>query len=209
MTLLRSLAAILLLRSVGAVLSHAAMAIVMAMLWVDPMVFGSGVARNIEFLLVMEFLVLHSTAFLVGFRFMKGFPTWVFIIVYAPFALILGSATSSYLITGLFFWHLASGVWGDFDTAERNVGIFLMRYLPTFLWFAALPFIVYLFKLPALGWEAHSGLWFRSDGGRTIPALFPAWATLYFGGRTLWEIAIRHWERTGELERFITRVQKT
>jgi hypothetical protein len=113
----------------------------------------------------MEFLVLHSTAFLVGFRLMKGFPTWVFFLIYAPFGLILGASMSSYLATVLFFWHLASGVWGDFDMAERNIGGFLMRYLPSFLWFFMLPFAVVLLKLPALGWDEYPGLAFRTDQG--------------------------------------------
>jgi hypothetical protein len=157
----------------------------------------------------MEFLVLHSTAFLVGFRLMKGFPTWVFFLIYAPFGLILGASMSSYLATVLFFWHLASGVWGDFDMAERNIGGFLMRYLPSFLWFFMLPFAVVLLKLPALGWDEYPGLAFRTDQGFRSAALIPAWATLYFTGRACWEMAMRHWERTGALDRFLKAVQQT
>lgn len=181
----------------------------MAMLWSNPIVFGPGVARDVEFILVMEFLVLHSTAFLVGFRFMKGFPRWVFIPIYAPFAIVIGASTSSYLVTLLFFWHLAAGVWGDFDMADRNIGGFLVRYLPTFLWFALLPFAVVLLQLPALGWEEYPALAFRWDSGFRSAALLPAWATLYFAGRSLWEFAIRYWERTSALDRFITAVRNS
>jgi hypothetical protein len=209
MSLLRSIATILLLRSVGAVLAHAAMTAALVMLWRDPMVFGPGVAGDLEFLLLMEFLVLHSTAFLVACRFMKGFPSWVFIVLYAPFALMIGASMSSWLVTVLFFWHLASGVWGDFDTAERNVGSFLARYVPTFLWFMALPYAVVLLRVPTLGWEQYPSLAFTADDGFRSLALIPAWTTIYFAGRTLWEIAVRHWERTGQLQRFLTAVQKT
>ncbi len=176
----------------------------MAIIWINPLVLGLEVARDVELFLLMEFLVLHSTAFLVGFRFLKGFPRWVFIVIYAPFALILGASSSSFLITILFFWHLASSVWGDFDLAERNVGGFLVRYLPTFLWFVLLPFAVVVLRLPALGWEAHPGLAFSWDNGWRSAALLPAWATLYFFGRTVLEVAIRRGERTGALDRFIS-----
>ena len=209
LNLIRGLLTTLLLRKLGAVVSHAAIAIVMAMLWIDPTVFGLGAARQVEFMLVLEFLALHSTAFLVGFRFIKNFPRWIFIVVYTPFALVLGAAMSSHLVAILFVWHLASGVWGDFDTAERNVGIFLMRYVPAFLWFVIVPVAVLLLRLPALGWEAYPGLAFRTDEGFRSAALFPAWATLYFAGRSYWEYALRRWESTGALDRFLTAVQKT
>lgn len=209
MNILRTVVTAVVLRTLGAVLSHAAVATAMAILWVNPMAFGPEAADDVELLLVLEFLVLHSTAFLVGFRFIKGFPRWIFILVYAPFAFILGASSSSYLVTVLFLWHLASGVWGDFDLAERHIGGFLVRYLPTFLWFAVLPFAVVLLGLPALGWEAYPGLAFRADNGFRSAALIPAWATLYFVGRALWEIAIRRWERTGKLQRFITAMQNS
>lgn len=209
MNVLRSLATMLLLRTVGAVLSHLLVAAAMMALWIDPMFFGPEVASNVDPILMVEFVVLHSTAFLVAARFAKGFPGWVFIIVYTPIAIILGTQMSSFVVTAFVFWHLAAGVWGDFDMAERSIQGFLARYVPMFLWFVILPFVVVLFRLPGLGWEQYPRLAFRTEEGFSSAALTPAWATLYFAGRALWEIAVRHWERTGALSRFSTAVRKT
>lgn len=202
MRLLRALLAALLLRSLGAVLAHAVIAATMALLWWNPMIFGPDVAGDMEIMLIVEFLVLHSTAFLVGFRMVKGFPRWVLLLIYAPFALVLGGLLSSWILIVPFFWHLAAGVWGDFDTAERHVMGFVIRYLPVVVFFIALPPLVVLFDLPAWGWAEYPTLWFETDQGQSYPALTPAWSTLYFAGRAVWEIAVRHWERTGAIDRF-------
>ena len=53
MSLLRGLLTALLLRSVGAVLSHVAVAIAMLILWLDTMAFGPDAAGDLEFLLAM------------------------------------------------------------------------------------------------------------------------------------------------------------
>lgn len=209
MRLLRAVAAFLLLRSAGAVLSHTAVAVCMALLWLDPMVFGPDVAEDLLYMLILEFIALHSTAFLVAFRWMKGFPRWVFILFYAPFVLAVASMMSSAWVGIAFLWHLASGVWSDFDTAERAVERFVARYVPTFAWFILLPYPIVLFGLPPLGWEAHPSLALETDQGFSSLALVPAWTTLYFAGRAVWEILVRWWERTGDLDRFFRKLRST
>jgi len=52
------------------------MAMIFAVLWVDPVALGRSVPGDLFPILMFEFLVLHSTAFLVGFRVLKGFPMW-------------------------------------------------------------------------------------------------------------------------------------
>lgn len=208
MNTLRGVLAALLLRSLGAVLSHLAVAIGMLVLWIDPMAFGPDTAGNLELLMALEFVVLHSTAFMVAFRFMKGFPRWVFSVLYAPFGLMIGFAASSWVLILLFAWHLGSGIWGDFDMAERHVGGFLVRYVPVFLWFVLLPFVVAVLPLPGLGWNEYPSL-AKDVMGTSKPAFVPAWAMFYFGGRAVWELLVHQWEQSGALHRFIDRARQT
>jgi len=85
---------------------------------------------------------------------------------------------------------------------------FLVRYLGVFALFIVGLVIGSFPGVPALGWEDSSFSMRFDDGGRN-DSLIPVWGTVYFAGRTVWEVLVRFWERTGAMTHFIDRVRKT
>lgn len=194
MNLLRGIATALALHSVGATLSHFAVAMIYAWSWANPYALGRSAPDDLTMLVFVEFLFMHSGVMLLAMRASgRRWPAMVLAVLYVPFAIGLASRLDSRLILAFFAWHLVSMAWSDL-AASKASGVLVYRYAGTVVIFL-MASLVAILPWPAAAWA--------SAGGAVIPVL----GTLYFTGRTLLEVAIRYAAHTGDLARLTARLR--
>lgn len=153
--------------------------------WVSPFVFGQRAPHACMAILIMEFITVHSTAFLVAQSGSRQVVLTAF--VYIPFVAFAGVLVRAIWPITMFAWHVYGtvSVFTGGSDARRNEA--LIRWAICFALFMLCLGLAAFLPWPDLGWREETTAdfaWSRGTG-EVVYHITPAWGTLYFLGLTV------------------------
>ena len=157
--------------------------------WISPFTLDNEAPHGCMAILIMEFITIHSTVFLIYFA-----KRWLAIFVslrYIPFIVGLWMQFHilwPFLFFGLHVYSTASTMLRKSEVRQRE--LFVHWGISFGLWIAAI-FIAALIPWPGIGWNAQTVpdmTW--SSNGRVVYHITPVWGVLYFLGTII--INARH-----------------
>ncbi|MDD4871087.1 MAG: hypothetical protein PHR77_11065 [Kiritimatiellae bacterium] len=151
------------------------------LIWVNPLIFDD-VLRGCALILIIEFLTVHSTVFIV-FVAKEKVSMWL-LLIYIVAVVIAAGATRTIWPIPFFAWHIYDTMKAFRNASEGQIKTLWLRWFVTIVLFllAIMPAVV--LPLPDLGW--HHGIvssdfaWREEGSSRLNYHVTPAWGTIYF-----------------------------
>jgi len=151
------------------------------LIWVNPLIFDD-VLKGCTLILIIEFLTVHSTVFIVLVA-KEKVSMWL-LLVYIVAVVFAAGITRTIWPVPFFAWHIYDTMKAFRNASEGQIKTLGARWLATIVlfFFAVIPAV--FLPLPDLGW--HDGIvsrdfaWMEEGSGRLNYHVTPAWGTIYF-----------------------------
>ncbi len=181
------------------VLSDAALLVFFVVTWISPFAIEPRAPYACMAIMMMEFISIHSTGFLVVFSGTRV--VWLTVLIYVPFVLAAAFFSKAVWPLVMFAWHVygtVSAFRGNDPSRKREA---IVRWVICFVLFMLCVGLA-MIPWPALGWgEATTpDLAWSSDSGETAYHITPAWGTLYFLALTVVDALILKKRYSGSAE---------
>jgi hypothetical protein len=166
-------------------LSDVALLVFFAVTWTSPFAYGARAPHACMAILIMEFITVHSTTFLLTH---SGPRKAIFIaLLYIPFVAFAGMLARATWPIVTFGWHVygtLSAFTGDCESRSKEA---IIRWAICFALIMLCLAMAAILPWPELGWSEETTpefAWSRGDD-EIVYHITPAWGTLYFFGLTV------------------------
>ena len=167
------------------VLSDAALLIFFVTTWISPFAFGQEGPHACMAILIMEFITVHSTTFLIAQSGARQ--VGLTALLYIPFVAFAAMLVRAIWPIAMFAWHVYGTVSVFRGGSEARRIEALVRWAICFALFVLCLGLAAFLPWPDLGWrqETTSDFAWSRGTGELVYHVTPAWGTLYFLGLTI------------------------